>query len=45
MIINMVFERNYLLVMALLKLTDDISRSMDDGNVTLGVFIDLAKAF
>ena len=31
--------------MALLKLTDDISKSIDDGNVTVGVFIDLAKAF
>ena len=31
--------------MALLKLTDDISNSIDDGNLTVGVFIDLAKAF
>ena len=30
---------------ALLKLADDISRSMDSGNITVGVFIDLAKAF
>ena len=28
--------------MALLKLTDDISKSIDDGNLTVGVFIDLA---
>ena len=31
--------------MALLKLTEDVSRSIDDGNLTVGVFIDLAKAF
>ena len=32
--------------MALLKLTDDISKSIiDEGNLTVGVFIDLAKAF
>ena len=31
--------------MALLKLTDDISRSIDEGSITVGVFIDLAKAF
>ena len=30
---------------ALLKLSDDISRSMDIGNITVGAFIDLAKAF
>ena len=30
--------------MALLKLTDDISRSTDEGSITVGVFIDLAKA-
>ena len=31
--------------MALLKLADDISKSIDDGNLTVRVFIDLAKAF
>ena len=31
--------------MALLSLTEEISRSMDNKNFTIGVFIDLAKAF
>ncbi|MFZ2539325.1 MAG: reverse transcriptase family protein, partial [Oscillospiraceae bacterium] len=31
--------------MALLKLTENISRSIDNGDITIGVFIDLAKAF
>ena len=39
------FREKLSTAMALLKLTDDISRSIDDGNVTVGVFIDLAKAF
>ena len=30
---------------ALLSLTEEISRSMDNKNFTVGVFIDLAKAF
>ena len=39
------FREKLSTAMALLKLTDDISRSIDDGNITVGVFIDLAKAF
>ena len=31
--------------LALLQLIDDVSKSIDDGNITVGVFIDLAKAF
>ena len=41
----MVFREKLSTAMALLKLTDDISRSIDEGNITVGVFIDLAKAF
>ena len=39
------FREKLSTAMALLKLTDDISRAIDDGNLTVGVFIDLAKAF
>ena len=39
------FREKLSTAMALLKLTDDISRSIDEGNITVGVFIDLAKAF
>ena len=31
--------------LALLQLIDDASKSIDDGNITVGVFINLAKAF
>ena len=31
--------------MALLQIVDDISSSLDTNNVTVGIFIDLAKAF
>ena len=31
--------------LALLQLIDELTRSVDEGNVTVGVFIDLAKAF
>ena len=43
--VSMVLEKKLSTAMALLKLTDDISRSIDEGNITVGVFIDLAKAF
>ena len=39
------FRKKLSTSMALLKLTDDISRAIDDDNLTVGVFIDLAKAF
>ena len=39
------FREKLSTAMALLKLTDDISRSIDEGSITVGVFIDLAKAF
>ena len=39
------FREKLSTAMALLKLTDDISQSIDEGNITVGVFIDLAKAF
>ena len=31
--------------LALLQLVDELSRSIDEGNITVGVFVDLAKAF
>ena len=31
--------------MALLQIVDDISSSLDNNNITVGIFIDLAKAF
>ena len=31
--------------MALLELTENISKSIDEKEITVGVFIDLAKAF
>ncbi len=31
--------------MALLSLVDEIGKSIDEGRVTVGIFLDLAKAF
>ena len=31
--------------MALLQLVEDVSRSIDENKITMGVFVDLAKAF
>jgi len=31
--------------MAVLRLVDQISSELDNGNITVGVFIDLSKAF
>ena len=39
------FREKMSTALALLKLVEDISSSMDNGNITVGVFIDLAKAF
>jgi len=39
------FRKKMSTSMALLSLTEEISRSMDNKNFTIGVFIDLAKAF
>ena len=39
------FRKKLSTSMALLSLTEEISRSMDNKNFTVGVFIDLAKAF
>ena len=41
----MVLEKKLSTLMALLSLTEEISRSMDNKNFTVGVIIDLAKAF
>ena len=39
------FRKKMSTSMALLSLTEEISRSMDNKNFTVGVFVDLAKAF
>ena len=39
------FREKMSTALALLKLIEDISGSMDEGSITVGVFIDLAKAF
>ena len=39
------FRKKLSTSMALLELTEEISKSIDDRNYTVGVFIDLAKAF
>ena len=39
------FRKKLSTSMALLSLTEEISRSIDNKNFTVGVFIDLAKAF
>jgi hypothetical protein len=39
------FRKKLSTYMALLELTEDISKSMDEKDITIGVFIDLAKAF
>ena len=31
--------------MALLKIVDDLTRAVDDRQITVGIFVDLAKAF
>ena len=39
------FRSNHSTFMALLEMPDKISKSLDDGNITAAVFIDLSKAF
>ena len=39
------FKEKYSKSMAMLRLVDQIATGIDKGNVTLGVFIDLSKAF
>ena len=38
-------EKNYSTAHALIQLYDKISSALDDKKVTLGLFIDLSKAF
>ena len=40
-----VFRKNLSTYMALFELTENISKSVDEKEITVGVFIDLAKAF
>jgi len=39
------FKEEHSTSMAILRLVDQIATEIDKGNVTLGVFIDLSKAF
>ena len=39
------FRDNHSTAMALMTLVDNISKSIDDGMYTLGVFLDFSKAF
>ena len=39
------FRKNLSTYMALLQLTDNISKSIDEHQLTIGIFLDLAKAF
>ena len=39
------FRKNYSTTLALLKLVDEISESIDNHEITVGVFVDLSKAF
>lgn len=39
------FRPNLSTSLALLQLTDEISKASDDGKITIGIFVDLAKAF
>ena len=39
------FRKNYSTKLALISLTEEIRRSLDEGNFSCGVFIDLQKAF
>jgi len=39
------FRKNYSIAHALIQLYDKISSALDDKKVTLGLFIDLSKAF
>ena len=39
------FLENHSTTMALSLLTDRISQALDDGNISVGVFLDFSKAF
>jgi len=39
------FRKQYSTSMAILRLVDQIATEIDKGNLTMGVFIDLSKAF
>ena len=39
------FRKNYSTFLALMDLVDSISKNIDEGNYSIGIFIDLSKAF
>ena len=39
------FRKNYSTFLALMDLVDNISKNIDDGNYSIGIFLDLSKAF
>ena len=39
------FRQGHSIYMALLKLVNDITEELDNGNFSIGIFIDLSKAF
>ena len=39
------FRKNYSTFLALMNLVDNISKNIDDGNYSIGIFLDLSKAF
>ena len=39
------FRKNHSTELALIEMVDQIRKSMDNGNITCGVFVDLSKAF
>ena len=42
---NLVLDKKYLTVHALISLTECIRKNLDEGNIGCGIFIDLHKAF
>ena len=43
--INLVSEKNHSTEHALIEITDQIKFSMDNNQITCGIFVDLSKAF
>ena len=39
------FRKNYSKFLALMDLVDNISKNIDEGNYSIGIFLDLSKAF
>ena len=39
------FRKNYSTFLALMDLVDNISKNIDEGNYSIGIFLDLSKAF